>query len=122
MGTYDNPHHSNPHGQFPARLLGKNKRENASRKTSQVVYGDDDTFERGAGVVERVEKVCIADDSRENTLIVAKEYECELTGDRDSGSKAEASSIPIQVWCFYHCGRDVCRYAMRARVQACETV
>ena len=73
MSTYNDPHHSNPHGQFPARLFGQHEREDASCETAQVVDGDDDAFKRRTGVIERVKKVCIANDPREDSLIVAEE-------------------------------------------------
>ena len=48
-------------------------------------------------MVEGIKKVRIADNPREDTLIVAEEYERKLTRDRDGCSEAKAPPIPIEV-------------------------
>lgn len=113
MIAYNDPYHSYPHGQFPARVFGKHERDDASCEAPQVVDGDNDTFEGWAGVIEGVEKVGIADNSREDTLVVAEEYECKLTRDCDGGSKAKAPSKPVEIRCSDH-GGGGCRYAVQA--------
>lgn len=53
-------------------------------------------------MVECVQEVFVADDTTEDALIVAEEYERKLTCDCDGGAELEASPVPIKVWCFEH--------------------
>ena len=107
MNTYNDPHHSNPHGQLPACLFGEHECKDASRETPQIVDGNDYAFKRWAGMVESIQEISIAYDSGKDTLVVAEKDECKLTRDCDGGSKAETSSIPVGIWCSDHSVGDM---------------
>ena len=50
----DDPYHCYPHRKSPSCLLAEEESENAPSKTTQIVYGDDDTFKSRRRVIKRV--------------------------------------------------------------------
>jgi hypothetical protein len=70
--THNDPYHGNPHSKAPPGFLTKDEGQNASCKTTEVVYRDDDSFQAGGWVPKRIEEIGIAYNARENTLIITK--------------------------------------------------
>jgi hypothetical protein len=53
-------------------------------------------------MIESVQEILVADNTAEDTLIVAKEYECQLACDSDGCAKLEAAPVPVEVRCVEH--------------------
>lgn len=69
--THDNKSHGNPHRQPTSSPLAKEKGKDATSKTTQVVYTDDDTLQPSVGVAELIGEVLIANDTAEHPLVVS---------------------------------------------------
>jgi hypothetical protein len=53
------------------RPFAEEKGKDATSKTTQVVYTDDDTLQPGVGVAELIAKVLITDDTAKDSLVVS---------------------------------------------------
>lgn len=69
--THDDEPHGNPHRQPTSSPFTKEKGKDATSKTTQVVYTDNDTLQPSVGVAELIAKVLIANDTAEDPLVVS---------------------------------------------------
>jgi hypothetical protein len=69
--THDDEPHGNPHRQSTSSPFTKEKGKDATSKTTQVVYTDNDTLQPSVGVAELIAKVLITDDTAKDSLVVS---------------------------------------------------
>lgn len=69
--VYNNKTHGNPHRPSPAKILAKDKVQNAAAEAAEVVDADDDAQQAVARVVDDIEEVLVGDDAAEDALVVA---------------------------------------------------
>lgn len=53
-------------------------------------------------MAESIQEIRVADDTTEDALVVAKEYEGQLARDGDGGAQLEAAPVPVEVGGFHH--------------------
>ena len=75
--THDNKSHGNPHRQPTSSPFTKEKGKDATSKTTQVVYTDNDTLQPGVGIAELIAQVLIADDTAEHSLVVSSQEQAD---------------------------------------------
>lgn len=68
-----NPSHSKPHANSPPEFLADEERQDAPGEGAQVVYCHDDALERTAWLSESVAPVFVANDAREDALVVTEQ-------------------------------------------------
>lgn len=68
---YNNPAHGNPHGPSSTKVIAKDKVQDTTGETAQVVDTDDDPHQAVTWVINLVQEVVILDDATEDALVIA---------------------------------------------------
>jgi len=95
--TYNDPHHSKPHCPPSPKPVTNEEVEDASSKAAKVIYRHDNAHETIVRMVHNIKEVFVSYDTAEDALVIAKEDEGQLAGERYGPSCLPTGFIEIEI-------------------------